>query len=75
MTDDPSVASHPLAAGFADCRRVSVSYTEQPAGELHETQMARLFAAATDHLRVIYELTALTASTIEKPSLEMAWAR
>jgi hypothetical protein len=55
VTDEPGISGHPLAATFGDRRPVSMSAAEAPAAEFHETQMARLFAAAADCLSQLSE--------------------
>jgi hypothetical protein len=51
ITDQPAVADHPLAAAFDDCVRVeSVSLGNLPAQEVHQTQVAKLLAVASDWL-------------------------
>lgn len=51
LTDEPLVASHPLLTGFDDTVRVGLAAGEKQstkaAESVEETQMARLFAAAT----------------------------
>jgi len=50
LTDEPEVADHPLATAFSDCRQIPLPEEAYPADEIHDTHVARLFAAADDCL-------------------------
>jgi arylsulfatase A-like enzyme len=55
VTDEPQVATHPLATSFGECRSVDESEVTSPADDLHETRLAQLFATATARLAELCE--------------------
>jgi len=50
ITDDTSVAGHPLAAGFAECLLIPPVAHQVAARDIGETGLAQAFAAAADRL-------------------------
>lgn len=50
LTDEPTVAEHPLAGGFEDRTQLPNSPADAPAASLQETQLADFFMAAIDAL-------------------------
>jgi arylsulfatase A-like enzyme len=51
LTDDRSVAEHPLAAGFQEKVMVPSRTAPQAAASFEETQLGRFFAAAAERMR------------------------
>lgn len=50
ITDQPEVADHALAAAFTECVRVALPQRTSPAQQVHQTELARLLAIASDWL-------------------------
>jgi arylsulfatase A-like enzyme len=55
VTDDPAIAAHPLAQGFAERVRVPVSEQPTAATEIHQTQFAQVLASADNVLNRVGE--------------------
>jgi len=55
VTDDPAIAAHPLARGFAERVRVPVAESTIAAEEIHQTQFAQVLASADDVLSRVGE--------------------
>lgn len=55
VTDEAAVAEHPLAAGFADVRRLLLPDTPQTAATIEKTYLAQCFAFLIDQVESLRE--------------------
>jgi arylsulfatase A-like enzyme len=72
LTDEPTVAEHPLAEGFEDRLRLPSPPANAPAASLQETQLADFFVAAVGALEQLEELEEQEA---DRPALLWLHAR